>query len=303
MNRMMMSMNPMMMNNPMMNNPMMNDLMMNDPMMMNMNIIQNMSMNMVSGMGNMISMNVQNLNKNNLMRNNLNEFEVDEVNRPNRLNNNNCKTVKLFYEEEFIQNVDINSNDDYDSIIEKFKSILFKAGKVIYRKAFPYEVIERKSADETLEYLLDRGVIEKNPRVVISNNTHPIKFECESHYNFSFIKNGDSLQVELEGKTYGASSGLSCLEFIDIDKSTKPKKLPVSSKAPKWRNAVQGLNLFGKCINKECKAYKEEVVHTVGINRKFDFNSDRKKIKCPICSKNFIPITMGFWKCEYQIKG
>ena len=22
-----------------------------------------------------------------------------------------------------------------------------------------------------------------------------------------------------------------------------------------------------------------------------------------MCSKNFIPITMGFWKCEYQIKG
>ena len=76
-----------------------------------------------------------------------------------------------------------------------------------------------------------------------------------------------------------------------------------SSKAPKWREVVQGLNLFGKCINKKCEAYNAEVIHAVGINRKFDFNMDRKEIKCPICSKNFVPITMGFWKCEYQIKG
>ena len=63
------------------------------------------------------------------------------------------------------------------------------------------------------------------------------------------------------------------------------------------------MNLFGNCINKKCKANNKEVIYKVGINKKFDVFKDKKKIICPICSKNFLPKTMGFWKCEYQIKG
>ena len=81
------------------------------------------------------------------------------------------------------------------------------------------------------------------------------------------------------------------------------KKLKFSKNAPDWRKATIGLNLFGKCINKKCKAFDKEVIYPVGINKKFDFYSDKKNIICPICSKNFLPLTMGFWKCEYQIKG
>ena len=119
---------------------------------------------------------------------------------------------------------------------------------------------------------------------------------------FEEINDGDSIEVEYRGKVYGAG-GLSSLEFVDVDKLTKTKKLTFSKYAPEWRKVSKGLNLFGKCINKACEAYNEEVVYIAGINIKFDFNSDKKEIKCPICSKNFIPITMGFWKCEYQIKG
>ena len=64
-----------------------------------------------------------------------------------------------------------------------------------------------------------------------------------------------------------------------------------------------GLNLFGKCLNKKCEAFNAEVIHRVGINKEFDFNSDKREIKCPICAKNCLPSTMGFWKCEYQLKG
>ena len=281
-----------------------------NPMMMNMNNMQNMNMNfmkymnMFPYMGYMMPMNMQNMNQNNLKGNNLNEFGVDEVNRFNK-NNNNCKTVKLLYEGEFIQNVDINSDENYFSISEKFKYILFKAGKVIYRPALPSEIIERQSENETLEYLLNRGVIEKNPRVIIINKIlqRPRSFKYSGDYNFSFIENGDPLQVKFEGISKLRGAGLGDLEFADIDKITKTKKLYFSSKAPKWRKVLKGLNLFGKCINKNCEAYNVEVIHAVGINKKFDFNLDRKEIKCPICSKNFIPVTMGFWKCEYQIKG
>jgi len=116
------------------------------------------------------------------------------------------------------------------------------------------------------------------------------------------IKNGDSIDIEYRGKVYGAG-GINTLEFVDVDKLTKTKKLKLSKNAPKWRKVTKGLNLFGKCINKNCEAYNKEVIYKAGINIKFNFNSDKKEIKCPICSKNFIPNTMGFWKCEYQIKG
>ena len=112
------------------------------------------------------------------------------------------------------------------------------------------------------------------------------------------------MQVEFDNKLYGAGGGMGgYVEFANIDKDTKIIKLNFSSFAPKWRNVVQGLNIFGKCINKKCLAYDAEVIYPVGINIKFDFNSDKKEIRCPMCSKIFVAKTMGFWKCEYQIKG
>ena len=274
-------------------------------MMMNMNNMRNMNKN---NMNYMMPMNMQNMSQNNLMGNNTNKFGFNKTNSFNMFSNYNCKTVKLLHKQKFIQYADINSDDDYSSIKEKFKSILFDAGEVIYRPAFPYEVIERQYAYETLEYLLKRGVIEKNPEVIIFNR-NPLRFKnfytCGA-FKFSDIENGDVLQVELEGRCIGAGGNCAFRnydKFANIDKLTKTKKLYFSSFAPKWRNVVQGLNLFGKCKNKNCKAYNEEVIHPVGINKKFDFSSDRKEIKCPMCSRNIVPNTMGFWECEYQIKG
>ena len=212
---------------------------------------------------------------------------------------NNFKTILIFYKGNFIQNVDIYENEEYFSIAAKVKSILYKQGIKLYRKPFRNEVVERTSPLETLENLLERGVIEKNPGISIIHKG--LKYPYNT-FNYHQLKNGDIFNTELENKLYGAG-GLGMFEFLDVDESTKPKNLEFSESAPKWRRASIGLNLFGKCINKYCKAYKKEVIYTAGINNKFDFNSDKREIKCPICSKNFIPMTMGFWKCEYQIKG
>ena len=95
---------------------------------------------------------------------------------------------------------------------------------------------------------------------------------------------------------------LSGLEFVNLENS-KSKILKFSKNAPKWRKVCEGLNLFGKCIYGYCKAFNNEVIFPVGINVKFDLNKQKKEIVCPICHKNFIPLTLGFWKCEYQIKG
>ena len=113
------------------------------------------------------------------------------------------------------------------------------------------------------------------------------------------IRNGDKLYLDIPLRGAGGPF----IEFADVDKISKTKKLKFSKNAKKWRKVSQGLNLFGKCINKKCEAYDNEVIYPAGINIKFDINLRSKEIKCPICSKNFIPLTLGFWKCEYQIKG
>ena len=118
-------------------------------------------------------------------------------------------------------------------------------------------------------------------------------------YEVDEIKNGDKLYLGIPLR--GAGGPL--IEFADVDKMSKTKKLKFSKNAAKWRKVSQGLNLFGKCINKKCEAYGNEVIFIAGINVKFDINLKAKEIVCPICSKNFIPNTLGFWKCEYQIKG
>ena len=91
-------------------------------------------------------------------------------------------------------------------------------------------------------------------------------------------------------------------EFVDYDNG-KIKKLKFVKNAPEWRRVHEGLNLFGKCINKDCKAFNKEVIDPKSNNIKFSIDQQKREIKCPICYKNFMPLTFGFWKCEYQIKG
>ena len=83
------------------------------------------------------SMMEPNMKQNNALMNHLIGF--DDINE----NNPNTKFIKLFFEGEFIQNVEIDKDDSSETIKRKIKSILFKAGKVEYRRPFPEEIIER----------------------------------------------------------------------------------------------------------------------------------------------------------------
>ena len=236
-----------------------------------------------------------NYNVNNIFMNNLNNFNYfNECNR-------NKKTIHLFYKGQFIQNVDIHSFEDHRSVRNKIKSILYNNGKVSYRKALENETIEREYPFETLETLIDRGVIDKEPSILFTNKRTFQKYL--NGFKYDEINDGDTLDIKYEDKLLGCGGLGSSFDFVNIDKLTKPTNLYFSKYAPKWRNVSVGLNLFGKCINRRCEAYNHEVIFIVGVNEKFDFNCDIKIIKCPMCSKNFMPNTMGFWKCEYQIKG
>ena len=264
-------MNPIMMNQMMMNPIMMNQMMMNNAGMMNPLMMNNV------GMMNNAGINFENQNNNFL-----NNFGHPE--------DPNNKKVYLEIGKDNYASIIINKDDDINTVREKLLSYLISIGKPLCREPYPGEVIKRISPNETLEYLIERGVYEEYPNIEI--NGHSV-------FTVDGIKNGDKLYLDIPLR--GAGGPL--IEFADVDKMSKTKKLKFSKNAAKWRKVSQGLNLFGKCINKKCEAYGNEVIFIAGINVKFDINLKAKEIVCPICSKNFIPNTLGFWKCEYQIKG
>ena len=99
------------------------------------------------------------------------------------------------------------------------------------------------------------------------------------------------------------------INFIDVENS-KVQKLNFSKSAPEWRYVKKGLNLFGICQNKSCKAFKKEVIFNGEreiikgiINEKFNLQENIENIICPICGGIVIPKTCGFWDCEYQFIG
>ena len=296
-NQMMMNMNPGMMNSDQMM------IQQNNQMMMNMMMQQILEQNklMMMGMNHMMNMKeTQNLDKpmtDSIVQNNPYLINLNDFYKKHQTSN--CKFVKLLCDNQFIADVPIYNPDYYSKLIPQLTNILYCCGKELYRRPSKNEIVQRTFPFETLELLLERGVVDfEHWRIIISHKGHMYY----SEQNIKDIQNGDRLNVTLEGKIIGGGA-LGGIEFIDVDGSTKTKKLQIVKDAPKWRLISKGLNIFGKCSNKKCKVFEKEVAHNAGINKKFDFNEEIEKIKCPICSHNFLPITMGFYQCEYLIKG
>ena len=92
------------------------------------------------------------------------------------------------------------------------------------------------------------------------------------------------------------------MNFVNVDKGVI-QNLGFSDSAPEWRGVTKGLNLFGICKNKDCRAFDKEVVHKVGINQKYNLQNNILNNKCPICEGIIVPKTCWFWECEYQFVG
>ena len=208
----------MMMNNGrMMNNAgMMNPMMMNNAGMMNPMMINN------DGMMNPLMMN--------------NAGTMNQM----MINNDGMDIKKVYlligeYGEDNYEPIIINKDDDINTLREKLLSCLKSIGKPLCRHPYPGEVIERISPNETLEYLIERGVFEKYPNIM-----KKIKGRSSYVHKVDEIKNGDKLifDILLRG------SGSPLIEYVDIDKMSKTKNLKFSKNAKKWRKVSQGLNLF-----------------------------------------------------------
>ena len=107
------------------------------------------------------------------------------------------------------------------------------------------------------------------------------------------IKDGVVLHLILRLRGGGAGP-----EFVDVNRDDALMKIKFSDSAPDWRCCCRGINIEGKCENKECKAYGEMVIH---MHRYGVFDLLHSKAVCPMCKQPIVPVKPGFSSCLWRI--
>ena len=134
--------------------------------------------------------------------------------------------------------------------------------------------------------------------------------------NIYFISNGNSInptkrinELERPGIIYinaykgtELSGGGFSLKFTDISKKIYEEQY-FSESAPSYRIVMEGINIFGICKVKKCKAYKQEVIYPLINKKRFNLIDEKEDLECPECGGNIIPKTAGFYLCNYKITG
>ena len=92
------------------------------------------------------------------------------------------------------------------------------------------------------------------------------------------------------------------INFTDISKNIYEEHY-FSETAPNYRIVSKGINVYGICKGKKCKAYKKEVICPLKNIKIFNLLEEKDDLECPICGGLIIPKTLGFFCCEYRIKG
>jgi ubiquitin len=110
--------------------------------------------------------------------------------------------------------------------------------------------------------------------------------------------------IHLTLRLYGGEFGGTGKIFTDPEK-VEPKGLKFSDKAPFYRAVTKGMNLLGICENKNCMAFKKEVIYKFGFGT-FDLINDMKNNppECPACEFRLREVTTcAFWQCKYSYVG
>ena len=109
------------------------------------------------------------------------------------------------------------------------------------------------------------------------------------------------LILRLHGGEFGAGSAHI---FTDPEK-VKPKGIKFSDKASFYRTLSKGMNILGICENKNCMAFKKEVIYKFRFGT-FDLIDDMKNNppECPTCEFRLREVsTCAFWQCKYSYVG
>ncbi len=174
---------------------------------------------------------------------------------------------------------------------------------------------------ETVKEVLLRFLEENSISEPLSFFTFKVNSQDLSNYLDSPMKNyvskGAILDMEERPQVESSSSydsdshrpknrlfrkeGLGVKSFCDITKNNT-KLRGFSKTAPDWRRICKGLNIYGICKNKRCKAYNKNVIVKLRQCR-FDLIEEAENLECPMCEGLVIPKTAGFFMCKYQFEG
>jgi len=89
--------------------------------------------------------------------------------------------------------------------------------------------------------------------------------------------------------------------FVDVNDLFAIKKLKTGTSRP-WKKYIPGLNLEGKCRNKNCQAFNKIVICKIGYVN-YNFNDNENVNNCPMCNQKIIPESCGFSKCMFRYSG
>ena len=182
-----------------------------------------------------------------------------------------------------------------------------------------------------MNYQFIQGMIENNNNVNNYNKEITIKFESlnkivlslQVKYDekiSSIIKKYKQLVYDLSNnKEYyfenkkinmdltAAEQGLKNNCIIKVVESSKQmedddEKMLIKKKKDSSFNLRNGINILGKCGNKNCE-YKGKEVTSYYNGDKFELVSNLYNIMCPYCSCIIIPKKIIFYNCNFIISG
>jgi hypothetical protein len=157
---------------------------------------------------------------------------------------------------------------------------------------YTIEINNPATFDDIVLALLEKNVEVPNEAIILKNSS---KMELDKNYTFS---NNESIilrnRANLEGYT---------INFNDVtNKRIQQLKVTKTKNGCGYRYVAPGINLYGVCECKDCKAFNKEVIEMIKDNE-LDLTQQKGMMHCPICKSMINCTTVGFYKCYYNIYG
>jgi hypothetical protein len=161
-------------------------------------------------------------------------------------------------------------------------------------KTYKISINKKATFSDIISALLEKDINIADESILLTKGK---KIEVDKTYDFS-----DNQKITLRNRKNLESCGIR-INFNDVTKQIIQKlKVAKFAKGYEWRTVSPGINLFGICKNKNCKAVNKEVIQIIN-DWEYDLVEKRGLMECPMCENICITNTVGFYKCYYNIYG